>query len=89
MSIKKNTDYWLDIYDIIPENYKKKIDIYFKNIINKPIEYFDSYYGWINLRSILINNLPNATKDNLKKYPWLKKVIDLFNEGIENFNNKK
>jgi len=88
MSIKKNTDYWLDIYDLIPKNYKKKIDNYFKNLVNKPPEYFDSYYGWINFRSILINKLPETNEKNYKKYPWLKQVVDIFNEGIENFNKK-
>ena len=88
MSIKKNTDYWLDIYDLIPKNYKKKIDNYYKSLINKPSEYFDSYYGWINFRSILIINLPETNEKNYIKFPWLKQVVDIFNEGIEKFNQK-
>lgn len=84
MSIKKNTDYWIKIYDLIPEEFKKNINNYFNNLINKPIEYFDSYYGWINFRTILILNLPNTNNENYKKYPWLKEIVDLFNQGITN-----
>ena len=89
MSTNKNTDYWIEIYELIPKDFKKRIDIYFKNLINKPIEYFNSYYGWINFRAILINNLPETNKENYKIYPWLKEVVIIFNQGIKNFNNKK
>jgi hypothetical protein len=88
MSIKKNTDYWIEIYDLIPEEFKKNINNYFNKLINKPIEYFNSYYGWINFRMILILNLPHTNNKNYKKYPWLKEIVELFNQGIKNLEKK-
>jgi len=88
MSIKNTADYWIKIYDLIPEEFKKNINNYLGKLRNKPIEYFNSYYGWINFRAVLINNLPNTNEENYKKYPWLKEVVNTFNEGIKKFNEK-
>ena len=85
MSDKNNTNYWIKIYDLIPNEFKKKINEYFNKLINQPIEYFNSYYGWINFRAVLITNLPATNEENYKKYPWLKEVVDTFNEGIKKF----
>jgi hypothetical protein len=88
MSIKNSTDYWIKIFNLIPDEFKKNINKYQNNLINKPAEYFNSYYGWINFRSVLIIDLPNTCEENYKKYPWLKEVVDTFNEGIKKFNKK-
>ena len=85
MSEKNTTDYWIKIFDLIPNEFKEEINKYFKKLINQPLEYFNSYYGWINFRTVLIENLPNTNKENYEKYPWLKEVVDTFNEGIEIF----
>ena len=61
MSIKNSTDYWIKIFNLIPDEFKKNINKYQNNLINKPAEYFNSYYGWINFRSVLIIDLPNTS----------------------------
>ena len=83
MSAENTTDYWIKIYDLIPNEFREDINIYFKKLINQPLEYFNSYYGWINFRAVLITNLPTTNQENYKKYPWLKEVVDTFNEGIK------
>ena len=81
MSIKNTADYWIKIYDLIPEEFKKNINNYLGKLRNKPIEYFNSYYGWINFRAVLINNLPTQMKKIIKNI--LEKVVNTFNENIK------
>ena len=80
---------WENINNIIPDEYKKKFIPYNNRIRLKPIEYFDSYYSWVNLRQTLIDNLPLINEENKKKFPWLIEVIKVYNNYLNDYNNKK
>jgi hypothetical protein len=80
---------WEKIYNILPNEYKKKFIPYHNRIKVKPIEYFDSYYAWINLRQTLVEKLPMINEENKKIFPWLIQVIKIYNNYLNDYNNKK
>jgi hypothetical protein len=79
---------WEKIYELLPDDFKKKFIAYNNRIRLKPIEYFDSYYAWLNLRQTLIENLPEINELNKNKYPWIIKIIEIYNHDLNVYNIK-
>ena len=80
---------WEKIFNILPNEDKKKFIPYNNRLKVKPIEYFDSYYAWVNLRQTLIEKLPIINEENKKKFPWLIQVIKIYNYDLNEYNQKK
>ena len=80
---------WEKIFNILPNEDKKKFIPYNNRLKVKPIEYFDSYYAWVNLRQTLIEKLPIINEENKKKFPWLIQVIKIYNYDLNEYNKKK
>ena len=79
---------WEKIYELLPDDFKKKFIGYNNRIRLKPIEYFDSYYAWLNLRQTLIENLPEINEINKNKYPWIIKIVEIYNHDLNVYNIK-
>lgn len=79
---------WEKIYELLPDDFKKQFISYNNRIRLKPIEYFDSYYAWLNLRQTLIENLPEINELNKNKYPWIIKIVEIYNHDLNIYNIK-
>ena len=73
----------------LSKDLQKRVILTLNRIKVKPIEYFDSYYAWINLRQTLVEKLPMINEENKKIFPWLIQVIKIYNNYLNDYNNKK